>query len=204
MGVQTSNNVTIDGNVLGKVTPRTTFEGQKILDKEGGFSICAYNFPDPCSDISVTNNIAGGVAYAGFLAPAHACGEASTQTVFRDNVAHSSESTSAGEGLVTFPNPADESHGTCYEASHFSAYKINVAAVNSFQKTHKTVLSQMTLVDNHYGFAVNIICPDDYAENEIVINDSFMYGESITLASVRIARKTVKEASAYSPQSSVW
>lgn len=78
VGVQTSNNVTIDGNVLGKVTPRTTFAGQKILDKEGGFSICAYHFPDACSDISVTNNIAGGVAYAGFLAPAHPCGEAST------------------------------------------------------------------------------------------------------------------------------
>lgn len=82
--------------------------------------------------------------------------------------------------MVTFPNPADDTHAQCYEASHFSAYKITVAAVNSFQVTHKTVLSHMTLVDNHYGFAINIVCPDDYAENEIVINDSYMYGESIS------------------------
>lgn len=82
--------------------------------------------------------------------------------------------------MITFPNPADDSHAQCYEASHFSAYKLSVAAVNSFQVTAKTVLSHMTLVDNHYGFAVNIVCPGDYAENEIVINDSYMYGESIS------------------------
>jgi hypothetical protein len=128
----------------------------------------------------VTNNIAGGIVYAGFLAPAHKCGEEATQTVFRDNVAHSSTSTSSGEGLVTFPNKADSSHSTCYQASHFSGYKLRVAGVNSFQITKKTVLSDMTLVDNHFSFAVNIVCPGDYEPNEIVIKNSHMYGDSIS------------------------
>lgn len=44
-----------------------------------------------------------------------------------------------------------------------------MAAVNSFQVTKKTVLSNMNLVDNHYGFAVNIVCPGDYEPNEIII-----------------------------------
>jgi polygalacturonase len=132
VGVQTSNNITIDGNVLGKVVGRTTFGGQKILDKEAGFSICAYHFPDPCQDIQVTNNIAGGIVYAGFLAPAHACGEEDTQTVFRNNTAHSSLSTGSGDGMMIFPNPADRSHPECYQGSHNNAYKINYAGVNSF------------------------------------------------------------------------
>ena len=180
VGVQTSNNITIDGNVLGKVVGRTTFGGQKILDKEAGFSICAYHFPDPCTDIHVTNNIAGGIVYGGFLAPAHDCGEASTQTFFRGNVAHSSQSTSSGEGLVFFPNTAAPSHGSCFEASHFAAYKCSHSGVTSFQKTHMTVASNMLLVDNHFSLAMLNICPSDYAENEIVVRDSSFYGDSIS------------------------
>lgn len=38
----------------------------------------------------------------------------------------------------------------------------------------------MTLVDNHFSFAVNIVCPDDYADNEVVLKDSYIYGESIS------------------------
>jgi hypothetical protein len=38
----------------------------------------------------------------------------------------------------------------------------------------------MILVDNHYGIAANIKCPDDYAENEIVVKKSFIYGDSIS------------------------
>lgn len=128
----------------------------------------------------MTNNIAGGIAYSGFLAPAHDCGEADTQTSFRDNVAHSTIGFKSGEGLVTFPNPSFPSHAQCYEASHFAAYKCNMAGVESFQMTKKTVLSDMTMVDNHYGFAVNNICPGDYEENEIVFKNNLFYGESIS------------------------
>ena len=30
-------------------------------------------------------------------------------------------------------------------------------------------MSNMVLVDNHYSFALNLVCPDDYAETEILI-----------------------------------
>jgi hypothetical protein len=80
----------------------------------------------------VTNNIAGGIAYAGFLVPAHDCDEEDTQTVFRDNVAHSALGESAGEGMIVFPNEAYEQHKTCFQASHNAFYKNPYAAVNSF------------------------------------------------------------------------
>lgn len=42
-GVLSSSNITIDFNVVGYVHPRLSFSGQHIIDKEGAFSICAYN-----------------------------------------------------------------------------------------------------------------------------------------------------------------
>jgi len=78
LGVQTSNNITIDGNIVARVVQRTTFFCSLCYDKEAGMSICAYHWPDNCKDVSVTNNIVAGVFYAGYLAPAHKCGEADT------------------------------------------------------------------------------------------------------------------------------
>jgi hypothetical protein len=44
------------------------------MDKEGAYSICSYNEPDSCSEISVVNNIAAGSAYTGFAVMGHNCG----------------------------------------------------------------------------------------------------------------------------------
>jgi len=154
---------------MARIVPRTTFFCSLCYDKEGGMSICAYHWPDGCKDVSVTNNIVAGAYYSAYLAPAHKCGEADTQTVFRNNVAHSVDGGASGEGLVTFPNPADPWTDQCFEASHFKAYKIKNGGVEAFQKTHKTVMSNMVLVDNHYSFALNLVCPSDYAETEILI-----------------------------------
>ena len=50
------------------------------VDKEAGFSICAYFPGDKCSNIRVRNNIAAGTTYAGFvLGVGYKCGEESTQ-----------------------------------------------------------------------------------------------------------------------------
>jgi len=51
-----------------------------LVDKRGMFIICAYDsWPQSgCSDITVTNNIVGGGAYAGFVVPSHECGESET------------------------------------------------------------------------------------------------------------------------------
>lgn len=59
------------------------------LDKEGCYSICAFsNEKEPCDDVHVTNNIAAGCVYAGFVAPGHECDDDSSD-LFKHNVAHS-------------------------------------------------------------------------------------------------------------------
>lgn len=73
-----------------------------------------------CQQLSITGNTVAGVSYAGFIAPTHECGQSSTQTVFRDNIAHSIN----GYGAVMFTNmqsPAQVAY--CSEASYFTAYK---------------------------------------------------------------------------------
>jgi hypothetical protein len=51
-----------------------------LVDKEGGFSICAYDLKDKCYDIRLRNNIAAGGSYAGFvLGVGYKCGEENTQ-----------------------------------------------------------------------------------------------------------------------------
>ena len=65
---------------MGYQSPREGFSGQNLVDKEGQFSICAYNLKDKCSDIRVRNNIAAGSSYAGFaLGVSYKCGEENTQ-----------------------------------------------------------------------------------------------------------------------------
>lgn len=61
-----------------------------FVDKAGGVSICAYFEPDTiCDNIQVTNNLAAGVVYAGFVgAIGHKCGQ-TNQVSFKDNIAHS-------------------------------------------------------------------------------------------------------------------
>jgi hypothetical protein len=78
-----------------------------------------------CSDISVTNNIAGGGVYAGFITPGHDCGKSNTQKSFKGNVAHSIGGTTGpmGHGALIFADTTKPGHKDCYEGSHFSAYK---------------------------------------------------------------------------------
>jgi len=73
-----SKNITFDSNVVGHIVDRGTTEaGDGFIDKAGAVSICAYFEPDTiCSNIKVTNNIAGATVYAGFVgAIAHKCYE---------------------------------------------------------------------------------------------------------------------------------
>ena len=49
--------------------------GTMIVDREAAYSICSQKTDDICTDLSVVNNIAAGSTYAGFLVPAHDCGD---------------------------------------------------------------------------------------------------------------------------------
>lgn len=92
-----------------------------MVDKEGVISVCAYfNNPDSsCYDNKVTNSVAFGGKYAGFVVPGHDCDAADYQDNFRDNLAHSMD----GSGAYIFPDVNGNNHAKCYEGSHFASYK---------------------------------------------------------------------------------
>lgn len=103
-----------------------------MKDKEACVSICAWFGEDSdCYDVSLTNTIAAGCVYAGFVAPGHDCGDSADSTKFKDNVAHSIH----GDGAFIFPDITGDSHSTCYEGSYFSAYKCDQTGAAAHFKT---------------------------------------------------------------------
>lgn len=126
IAVISSHNVTLNNLVVADTRTRPDKPSDAILDKEACVSICAWYGPDPnCYDVSVTNSIAAGCVYAGFVVPGADCGSQADQTSFRDNVAHSIE----GDGAFIVPDVKGDNHATCYEGSHFSAYKCTQTGV---------------------------------------------------------------------------
>lgn len=100
LAVWSSNNVTVDGNIVAGIVERTTIEAAgAFIDKTGAISICAYMGRDTCSDVSVTNNLVAGSSYAGFLWESPDCGADSSHMA--GNIAHSIKGTKAGHGLYT-------------------------------------------------------------------------------------------------------
>lgn len=99
LAIRSSRNVTVDNNVVAGICERTTIEyDPNMVDKAGAYSICAYWEPDAgCADIKVTNNLAAGAAYAGFVTPGHDCGDYNS---YYGNVAHSIKGVLAGHGLI--------------------------------------------------------------------------------------------------------
>jgi len=73
--ITSSNNVTIDNSIVGDVGRRPEMVMQHMVDKESCVSICAYfNKPDSsCYNNKITNSIAFGCLYAGFVVPGHDC-----------------------------------------------------------------------------------------------------------------------------------
>jgi len=93
---------------------------QNTVDTEACVSMCAYFGRDSsCYNNKITNNIAAGCMYAGFVAPGHDCDDSDNSQKFRGNVAHSVD----GSGANIFPDITGDKHALCYEGSHFSAYK---------------------------------------------------------------------------------
>jgi len=121
IGVQMDfvRNVTMDNTFTGDVLKREWSAGDSFVDKEGCVAVCSYMTQGSnCYDLQITNNIAAGCKFGGFIAPGHDCGDTSS-VKFRNNVAHSSN----GAGAYIYPDPSVSSHSKCYEGSHFTAYK---------------------------------------------------------------------------------
>ena len=96
-----------------------------------------------CYNSGITNSIAAGCPYAGFVAPGHACDDDNSQ-IFRGNVAHSSERS----GAHIYPNPTIGSSSTCYKGSHFSAYKNRDGGLVTKYMTREMQMHDMTFIDN--------------------------------------------------------
>jgi hypothetical protein len=107
------------------VETRPELENSQVLDLEACYAICSLPDTGNCEEVKVTNSIASGCPYSGFVAPGHTCGEAETQDSFKNNIAHSVD----GVGVIVFPDPANSASDSCFEGSHIKVYKIDGAAI---------------------------------------------------------------------------
>ena len=87
----------------------------------------------------------------------HDCGASETQTTFKNNVAHSAGGSAFGHGAFIYPDPAKPAHkSTCYEGSHFAAYKCKFQGVYAYYKSTHVIFSKMTMIDNRQGFGAMV------------------------------------------------
>lgn len=143
------NNVNLDGIFVADVMKREWTGGDKTLDIEACVAYCSYWEPNRCFSSSLTNSIAAGCAYAGFVAPGHNCDD-NESTIFRNNVAHSSERS----GAHIYPNPALSESSTCYKGSHFSAYKNRDGGLVTMYNSKHVMMHDMTFIDNVKGMNI--------------------------------------------------
>jgi hypothetical protein len=174
--------VTFNNNYVGHVLPRTTLEamGMGGLDAHGGVLFCSLTFPQQCPGLSITNNIAAGTIYAGFIVPAHNCNDAN-QRVFRDNIAHSISGGFNGDGAVVYADPAINEQKTCYEVSHFAAYKCTDAGLVTNAVSMESIVHSITSIDNGVGVGSGLGASARDENNYItsMVRDCKFYGESI-------------------------
>ena len=76
------------------------------------------------------------------MAPGHDCDEIGSEK-FKDNIAHSID----GVGAHIYPDSAESSHGTCYEGSYFSAYKVRQNGVGTHYNSKEIRMRDMVFVD---------------------------------------------------------
>jgi hypothetical protein len=177
VAVDFSRAITLDGNLVMRVVQRTTIgTDEPVEDKSGGFCICSYfDSSDSCTDLTVKNNIAAGVVFAGFVAPGDKCGETNFGG-FYNNVAHSTGGPKYGFGALIYPSKSDGSQSSCYEGSHFYGYKNYYMGAWGLFTSNEVRFHHMTMVDNREGFGSSLKAASD--ASTIMLNDNHIYGES--------------------------
>jgi hypothetical protein len=144
-------NVTLNRNFIGDVTPRIWNALGMVLDKEAGVAVCSYekDAPSACNNVTITNNTVAGAMFSGFVAPGYNCVEKnSISNVFQDNIAHSIKGTGAN---IYADDVNGISHGTCYELSHFKAYKTEQPCVATHYSTVEMRAHNITCIDTQLG-----------------------------------------------------
>ena len=170
INLKSISNVSMDGLFIGDVQKREWTALDSIIDKVACVAYCSYWNGDRCFDNSLTNSIAAGCPYAGFVAPGHAFDD-NDSNIFRGNVAHSGERV----GALIYPNPAISSSSSCYKGSHFSAYKNRDGGLSTMYDTAHLLMHDMTFIDNASG-----VCLQTGGERERIIiemKDVEIYGE---------------------------
>lgn len=140
------------------------------LDKEACVAFCSYFEPDLCYDTTVTDSIAAGCVFAGFVAPGHDCDETGSDR-FRDNVAHSNERV----GAHIYPDPVISKHSKCYEGSYFAAYKNQELGLSTMYSTEDMRMRNMVFIDNQSGMCLQTA--GEREEIAISLKDTKIYGE---------------------------
>jgi len=160
-----------------RVLERTSIEADGMFeDKRGGFAICSYfESSSACSGLTIKNNIATGVTFAGFIAPGDKCGETNFGA-FYNNVGHSTAGTLGGFGALIYPRNSDSSQSTCYEGSYFTGYKNYYMGAFGFFSSKEVRFHHMTMIDNREGFGAMVATSGD--SSTIMLNDNYIYGES--------------------------
>lgn len=151
INIETSNNITVSGNLVGQISSRGLTGLDGLVDVEAGILGCAYQPGDYCTDIFIFNNIVAGTTTTGYSAYGHTCGDYSKK-IFYNNTVHSVQ----GSGIIIFKHPADSSQGECLEGSFSTAYKCTEAGITSYASTNKAIFSSMTLIDNNIGVSLNV------------------------------------------------
>lgn len=164
-----------------RVLERTSIEADGMFeDKRGGFAICSYHdSSSSCSSLTITNNIATGVTFAGFIVPGDKCDE-TNYGAFYNNVGHSTAGTKGGYGALIYPLKSDSSQSTCYEGSYFTGYKNYYMGAFGFYNTKEVRFHHMTMIDNREGFGASLAIggTDQYDGSLIMLSDNYIYGES--------------------------
>ncbi len=85
-----TQNLVMNNLVVSDIAERPELAMYHIIDKTACVDVCGYFEPEyGCGNITLTNSVVSGCKYAGFIVPGHACGQSATQTLFKNNVAHS-------------------------------------------------------------------------------------------------------------------
>lgn len=164
--------------VVSDIMLRPELEMAHIIDKTACIDVCGYEEPTfGCSNITLTNSVVSGCDYAGFIVPGHTCGASATQTVFKNNVAHSI----SGAGALVFPDPTDVTQKDCYEVSHFSAYKNDESGIEIQFLGDEIRANYVTLIDNTQGVSIQPTNPEEPngPKQLSILQNSFIYGETL-------------------------
>lgn len=142
-----------------------------LLDVRGSYLIGGGEGESLVQNVTVTNNIASGGVYAGFIAPGYPCGDTSEQVMKSGNLAHSID----GEGWVMYSTGSTDEQ-TCWQASGFTSYKTTGAGALGVVKTNKMIVNDMIIIDAGKGLTVNHGGIDGYALVSL-FEDIDIYGE---------------------------